>query len=281
MKNSNITVAAIVIPLYKTRLSTLESLSLAQCFKVLSAYPIIAVKPKGLSLEDYKFTFDHVISFDDEYFNNIEGYNRLMLSPIFYKTFLNYQYILIHQPDAFVFRDELTYWCNQGYDYIGAPWLRSKPYKNLFKKIKHLGKQWIHTRYNITMKNTTLPTEIQRDNRVGNGGLSLRKTAVLYQVCAEKSELINYYNSRSEHQFNEDMFFGLEANRTKKQLKIPGYEKAVFFAMENQLEHAFSLTQGKLPFGCHAFDINLNFWRPKIQSLPGIDTAMLNESFIL
>ncbi|MFR6542216.1 MAG: DUF5672 family protein [Butyricimonas virosa] len=25
--------------------------------------------------------------------------------------------------DAFVFRDELTYWCTLNYDYIGAPWL--------------------------------------------------------------------------------------------------------------------------------------------------------------
>src|SRR6185312_14561683 len=36
-----------------------------------------------------------------------------------------YKYILFYELDAWVFRDELNYWCTKGYDYIGAPWLDS------------------------------------------------------------------------------------------------------------------------------------------------------------
>ncbi len=43
-----------------------------------------------------------------------------MMDNTFYKQFLNYEYILIYQLDAFVFKDELNY-CSQGIDYVGAP----------------------------------------------------------------------------------------------------------------------------------------------------------------
>ena len=35
--------------------------------------------------------------------------------------FLEYQYMLIYQLDAFVFEDKLDYFCELGYDYIGIP----------------------------------------------------------------------------------------------------------------------------------------------------------------
>jgi len=44
-----------------------------------------------------------------------------MMSPAFYDAFKAFDYILIYQLDAFVFRDELEYFCSLGYDYIGAP----------------------------------------------------------------------------------------------------------------------------------------------------------------
>jgi hypothetical protein len=44
-----------------------------------------------------------------------------MLSIDFYKRFRDYKFILIYQLDAYVFRDELEYWCEQDYDFIGAP----------------------------------------------------------------------------------------------------------------------------------------------------------------
>ena len=49
---------------------------------------------------------------------------NLMLSPFFYESFLDFKYVLIHQLDVFIFKDELNYWCNQNYDYIGAPWFK-------------------------------------------------------------------------------------------------------------------------------------------------------------
>ena len=253
--------AAIVIPLYKSQLSKLEEISIRQCFKILSQHKIIAIKPQNISLSEYDFEFDEIISFDHNFFQNIEGYNKLMLSSNFYEKFLQYTFILIYQPDAFVFKDELSYWCNQGYDYIGAPWLRYAAYPDLIKRIKNQTRSFLHLKRNIKQPNTDLPTNFQFENRVGNGGFSLRNTKKFYDICLQDQKEIEFYNNRSEHYFNEDVFWSIEVNRKANRLKIPGYKQAIHFAIENSCLHAFDLTKGNLPFGCHAWDRNLEFWK--------------------
>ena len=65
--------------------------------------------------------------------------------------------------------------------------------------------------------------------------------------------------------FNEDIFFSIELNRKTNTLKIPSYKEAVNFAIETCPEIAIELTDGKLPFGCHAWEKNLKFWKDKIE----------------
>lgn len=254
------TSVAIVIPLYKAQLNSFEEISIRQCFKILSRFKIIAVKPQCLDLTDYPFKFDEVISFDDAFFADIQGYNRLMLSAIFYQSFLDFHHILIYQPDAFVFSDDLDYWCSAGYDYIGAPWLVTYP--DVIKKIKNTSLAFLQTKIKLNRSKSELLTKVQFDNRVGNGGLSLRNTKKFFNICQQEIEMIAFYNQKDEHYYNEDSFWCIEVNRNTKRLTIPGYKKAVYFAVENFLPQAFKLTNGKLPFGCHAWDTHLDFWRP-------------------
>jgi hypothetical protein len=72
--------------------------------KVLKSQ-IVFVQPEGLE-NDYitkKYSNISVESFPKRYFENIEGYNELLLSASFYERFLDTKYILIYQLDAFVF----------------------------------------------------------------------------------------------------------------------------------------------------------------------------------
>jgi hypothetical protein len=253
---------AVIIPLYKTQLSHLEEIAVKQCFNILSQHKIIALKPKSLSLDLYNFKFNEEVSFDDSYFKDIAGYNNLMLSAEFYERFLEYQFILIYQPDAFVFKDDLVKWCQEGYDYVGAPWLRPAEYPDIFKKIKNKIRKYLHIKNNTKQNNSLIPTSLQFENGVGNGGFSLRRTRRFFEICKNSRDIINQYNNRHEDFFNEDAFWSIEVNRKKKQLNIPNYKKAVFFSIENNYEYGFRLTNGKLPFGCHSWDKHLNFWRP-------------------
>lgn len=253
---------AVIIPVYRSFISFYEQVSLLQCCKVLGNYTIILIKPTSLSVDhlfSYKFDF-RVESFDDLYFNDIKGYNQLMLSALFYQRFLQYQYILIHQLDAFVFSDQLNDWCNQEYDYIGAPWIIGKQISPKKKLLIFLNEYFCNN--NMKQYGTRLPHKVQFINKVGNGGFSLRKVAVFYELCLQEKEMICYYNSNEHHYFNEDVFWSLEANRKQMRLRIPDFTTAVYFSVELFPEYAFKLTSGRMPFGCHEWDKHIEFWRP-------------------
>jgi len=254
--------AAVIIPFYKNQHSAYEKMALQQCFKILSGHHIIAVKPYNLNLpaEVTQYPFSKMVSFDDDYFKDIQGYNRLMLSDKFYGEFLAYEYMLIYQLDAFVFEDELDFWCSRGIDYVGAPWIRAKDYPNVIKAVVSCGLQYLAKRYNI--KKHGLPSKKQFDNTVGNGGFSLRKVRRFYDVCIEYREVIEQYNALNTHHYNEDAFWSIELNRKQKVIKIPGYKQALQFAFELAPARALKINQQQLPFGCHAWDLNIDFWRP-------------------
>ncbi|MFT4204401.1 MAG: DUF5672 family protein [Chitinophagaceae bacterium] len=263
---------AVVIPVYKAyyELDYYEQLSLRQCFKVLYAYPIVFVGPRSLDISAYKnispATGTYHETFDNHYFQDVHGYNALMLSKAFYQRFAQYAYILVYQLDAFVFRDDLTYWCRQGFDYIGAPWLTTHMRSNIFSQARRNVKWKSIYKNNIVHPDTCLPLDEQFYNKVGNGGFSLRKTASFLHVLEQMPEMVASYLGKSRHHFyNEDVFWSLEVNRKETVLKIPHYKTAVHFSIEFQPELAFKLTKGQLPFGCHDWDNYLPFWKEKFR----------------
>jgi len=122
----------------------------------------------------------------------------------------------------------------------------------------------MHTRFNRTQPGTDLPTDIQFENKVGNGGLSLRKVHAFYHALKNHKQSITKYLFRPEHYFNEDVWWSIELNRHENVLKIPDYKTAVFFSIENEPERAFELTGQRMPFACHAWDKYFDFWGNKI-----------------
>lgn len=258
MKNK----VAVIIPFYKPDLTPYENIALQQCFKILQGYPVIAIKPRELQLpaETMAYTLAGTVSFDNHYFKDVQGYNRLMMDELFYKEFLEYEHILIYQLDAFVFKDELQYWCNRNADYIGAPWITPRDYPDMVKAVKSHLQYYFHTRYDVYKDG--LPSDKQFEYKVGNGGFSLRRTKKFYEICRSQHEKIAFYNERDSHLFNEDIFWSVEVNRKRKQLLIPGWKAALRFSIEFAPERAFNIIKGQLPFGCHAWDRNVDFWRP-------------------
>lgn len=253
---------AIVVPTYRNSISNLEEIAMQQCQKVFAGYDRILVKPQSLDVAELssKYNFSRSVNFADGYFASIQGYNKLMLADEFYAAFLNYEYILIYQLDAFAFRDELPYWCSQNIDYVGAPWLRIHGYPDLLKAVKSRIQMLYHARFDI-QKNGR-PTDVQFINRVGNGGFSLRRVKKFHELSIRLKPQMQRYLASNDHYLNEDAFWSIEVNRKKKLLNIPDYKKASLFAFEHAPQKSLKLTNNKLPFGCHAWDKNLDFWRP-------------------
>lgn len=253
MKN----LVAVIIPIYKEKLNHNEQTSLKQCLKVLSSYPIIFISPENLDTSIYqhhakdKVKFE-VVSFSNDYFKNIDGYNRLMLSSVFYKKFLAYKFILIHQLDAYVFKDELVYWCKQGYDFIGAP---HPPHENNKNEI-----QFLNGYSKIVSFTNRLFNINHKISNVGNGGLSLRKTATCYKLVKYFKRSVKNWGTN-----NEDGFFKYWANILYPIVKLPSDAVALRFSIESEPSNSLSKLDNQLPFGCHAFEkYEPLTWRPFI-----------------
>jgi len=271
--------AAVVIPIYKEKISDNELLSLKQCFKVLGKHSIIFVAPKSLNMLFYEgfcrqnsIKFE-VKTFEDRFFQNTRGYNELLKTGLFYKEFLKYEYMLIYQLDAYVFRDDLLYWCGKGYDYIGAPWFEG--YSAATEESKFLP-------------------------YAGNGGFSLRKIRTLYKIFSagvEEFYLANfpnfYENYHPELSFfqkllkhkqiladfasfhknyltnmninklnNEDLVICFLLPKFYKKLNIANPEISKYFSFEVMPKRLYRETNNSLPFGCHAWEkYDPEFWK--------------------
>jgi Protein of unknown function (DUF5672) len=248
---------AVTIPIYKETIDEDELISLTQCLKILKRYPIIFFAPKSLNISYYenfcagKIDF-RIKRFDDEYFLSIDSYNKLMLSVGFYYRFKDYKFILIYQLDAFVFRDELDYWCKKNYDYIGAPYL----FVDLDKyPISILTK---YRKFLRILNKLKIITYTYR--HVGNGGFSLRnirKTILFLKIFRNKSK---------KWQLNEDSLFTHYGNLIFPVYKLAPEKEALNFAFESEPAEAYKINLQQLPFGCHAFSKpeNKKFWKKLI-----------------
>jgi hypothetical protein len=240
---------AIVIPLYQAHLSTAEEASLRQCVAILGHYPLILAIPESLSVASLLTEFPSltVATFPDAHFESIDSYNRLMVSVDFYRRFQRYAYILIYQPDAFVFRDDLPYWCSQGLDYIGAPTIHKEAFDRL-----------------PATQKATFAQALSTERIVFNGGLSLRRVAGLIRYLRIFNTFYPAWRG------NEDMLFSLEATRLMPMrffIKLPTWQQALRFAFEKSPAASYELTDHSLPFGCHAWErYDPDFWKPFIKS---------------
>lgn len=255
---------AVLVPIYRDSLTPDEEISLRSIASVLADYPIFFVKPEHLALTGVGKRFPQIGAecFDDSLFTSIHAYNTLMLSTAFYERFSQYRYILIAQLDAFIFCDELHDWCQKGYDYVGAPWIVRSIYNNPFMRLCSKIKR---AYCNITGK----PNSQITGNKVGNGGLSLRKVEAHIRATRTLAHEVEQYLAHQHyHLFNEDVFFAIEPNRHGLDFKYPDYKEALKFSFDKHPAYCYKLNGFQLPFGCHGWNKKrmIKFWKPIIEA---------------
>ena len=217
----------IVVPIYKKRFNKDEEYSISNLFKVLGKYDIYAFCPKSLDLSYYKekFNFKKFHKFNDWYFEVFpKGYNRLMTNPHFYERFANYEFILIHQPDCWVFKDMLEYWCDKNYDLIGSMLYVTNVNYLVNKKYKG---------YNF------------------NGGFSLRKIKFFIKMCKK------FKNDKQVMDINEDIIYRSLVNRNMMKCHLPeSIDEVLSFSWDDNPHLSYYLCRHKLPFGVHKYKSN-------------------------
>lgn len=242
--------ACVVIPVCAPP-TPAEAISLRQCLDVLGKrHRIIFFGPESLDTAPYENAVrEHGVEwffekFEDIFFESTATYSRLLLSQEFYSRFIHWEYILIHQLDSWVFRDELSLWCGKGYDYIGAPWFEGY-------------------------------SEASEDSPMlcpsGNGGFSLRKVWPFLEslhtlegkIAADDLDGMDEVAGIFYNEF-EDIIIVELFPRIMNSFMIAPPEEAMHFSFEVFPERLFALTGG-LPFGCHAYmKYNPEFWNPYI-----------------
>jgi len=281
--SSSKNICAVIIPVYRDPyLREGERISFERCIEILGDYDIILVHPKKLTVSSEVLQrVKRTCCFDDSYFESISGYNRLLLSSIFYKRFTSYEYILIYQLDAYVFRDELRFWCQQGYDYIGGVW---------FSDGARDGESGL------------------RLWKPGNGGVSLRKVSAFSRVLRCRRILftprqiywlfVYAYRHKSlmtwlreallsplkvfgfqnnlrwlaKHtDMNEDVFYATVVSE-KTRFMMPSIEDAVLFSWDRNPADLYRV-YNRLPCCCHAwwrndgvYEGNYDFWRKMVST---------------
>lgn len=256
---------AVVVPMsFHTALTADEQISLRHLEFYLGRYDRFLVLPRrsAFALSGYRR-----IGFPDGYFGSQAAHRRLMLSRRFYAAFSEYEYILIYHLDALVFSDQLSAWCEAGYDYIGAPWLadRAVPERGF--------------------------------SRVGNGGFSLRRVSSFLRVIDSRAYAVEpsqYWGKYFAHRslpvrllnwpraylkrfrllnnvrwelasvtYNEDYFWSDRAVRFDRSFRVAPPEEGLRFAFEEAPRYCFARNRHSLPFGCHGWPrYDRAFWEP-------------------
>jgi hypothetical protein len=237
----------VLVPIYQTALAGHELLAVDRAFKVVGNHGVTFFGPSGLDVSFYSERYPNARFrfYSAEFFKSLSGYSRLLLSEMFYDDPGWREFLLIVQPDAYLFRDDLDRWVHSPFDYIGAPWPDGYQMNIAAGKFAEVGGRVVRA-------------------HVGNGGLSLRRRSKCAALIREHTEIANWFVCTGS---NEDLFFAF-LGMLSSDFVLPNQMTASEFSWELKPEEFYRMSGGVLPMGVHGFDKNSpEFWRLHIPEL--------------
>lgn len=199
----------VIIPILEPQINPTEEKLLHHALRVLSGYPVIFVAGEGADLSVVREHADNidVVHFPKRFFESRQHLGQLFLMPDFYDRFNWCEFLLIHELNSWVIKDELHYWCKQGYDYFKAgPFLpESGAAPGLLKRISGLS---------------------EYEKRVfGSGytdnGLYLCRIERMTATLKSKRQLAHSYRHNANLPNADSVFWELEPNRFLPHLRKP------------------------------------------------------------
>jgi len=240
---------AIVSPYQGTPLNEVARLSLARTAEVMSRHRWIFALPEGTDLVPLKEVCGDIEArfFDPGFFESKKTAQLFYMLPELYEAFSDFDYILIHQPDVYVFEDRLDEWmkrmADNNWDYIGAPWFDH---------------QWLRFAKNPIAR---LPWHWLLREKVGSGGFSIRTPKKFARIARRNRALI----TRLASFVPEDIWWCQLAQFFGEPIKRPSVETAANFAFETECERCLELNSRQMPFAVHGWNRHeWDFWRDRI-----------------
>tara|TARA_Y100001935_G_scaffold49263_1_gene41017 strand:- start:842 stop:1645 length:804 start_codon:yes stop_codon:yes gene_type:complete len=245
----------IVTPFHKSNLNESEKLSLKTIqkhFKNEKKF-LVTFDENKIDLPNFER-----INFSKIFFENIQGYNNLCTSAKFYRSFIDFEYILICQLDVIVLKNDLSEFISKNISYIGAPTGKKSPFDRSRKKL--WGRRYFC-----------------------NGGFSLRKTNDFIRVLESskigypfnyltiyeclKSGFYRYIKLYLKTLFSkniykgesfaknlyikEDSFWTYFAPLFYKKYSLPTIDQANSFCFDGNPNFFYKMNKYKLPMALH------------------------------
>lgn len=260
--------AVVLIIAHKSALNPAEKASLAQCYKILGKHRIVLICPRGLDVSEYKRIYpDAEVDFvNSRWHSSYRMFNRLKIEPFIYKRFQEFRFILFYELDAWVFSDQLDYWCSLEYDFIGAPWfqgLAAATENSAFVGVGNGGfslrKVSSHLKATSVFKYIKGPSELWR---AFTAEPDLKK---FFRLLTNISFRNNFHHLFNNYRRNEDIFWATVV-APRLGWKMPDLKTAARFSIEANARRMFALNDGQLPFGCHKWEkFDPEFWNQFIK----------------
>lgn len=262
----------ILIPVHKQLPTDLEVVSLRQCGRCLARKALALLAPAGLDLSSYQgfFPSARVIRVEAKWMNSVRSYNRMMINPMVYRILSHHSHILVHEPDAMVLRDELDFWCEQPYDYIGAPWFEG--YVNAKPNAPLLGAG----NFGFSLHRPAAMLKILRERQRWYGRAELRRDLSRILHAGEGERLIRVLRGVGKagtlrgaseiYEENCDVFWCQLVPKLVRNFRVAPAEVAAKFSWEAVPSRCYALCNGKLPFGLHAWArYDFGFLKPLLE----------------
>lgn len=199
----------VIIPILGSQIDPTEEKLLHHALHVLSDYPVIFVAGEGADLSVVREHAENidVVHFPKRYFESRRHLGQLLLMPDFYDRFNWCDFLLIHELNSWIVKDELHYWCKQGYDYLKAgPALpNADDAPGVLKRITGLSED---------------EKRLYGAGFAGNG-LYLCRIERMTATLKSKKSVAHQYRHNAALPYADSVFWELEANRFLPHLRKP------------------------------------------------------------
>lgn len=274
--------ALVVVPVVRPAPTAEERISWQHLLDHLGRHPLCLLAADHLDVRWFTAQCEHarVVRLPPADLASRRSYNRLLMRDTFYRHFTAHECMLIYQLDCLVFRDELEFWCQRPFDYIGAPWVRADGAGGFVWRTGNGGFSLRRIDACLRVLTTRRHPRLQAEVAAWMAWLDVTlripprlRPRALSALADDANALPGRLKVAQEklgrpltwlplggvrvfqraYPGNEDLFWALVAPLINPTFRIAPVEEALAFAFELEPRAAFERTGHRLPFGCHAW----------------------------
>lgn len=199
----------VIIPILESQISPTEEKLLHHALAILAEHPLIFVAGEGADLSVVREHAENidVVHFPKRFFESRQHFGQLLLMADFYDRFNWCEFLLVHELNSWILKDELHYWCKQGYDYLKAGPLLPHAVRapGVLKRISGLSEE---------------EKRLYGSGYAGNG-LYLCRIERMTATLKSKRSAAHEYRHNADLPQADSLFWELEANRFWPHLRTP------------------------------------------------------------